>query len=122
MFIARLRIGPSSIAETLRGAQEHPTLASVETFRQLTAPPPDQWYAGGWAVVSRSWAGGLALSHAGSNTTWYCNVWIAPNKDFAVLIAFNYVSSLETAAQAADEGVRELIDFELRLSAIDTRN
>jgi D-alanyl-D-alanine carboxypeptidase len=110
------------IAEILRSARGHPTLVSAETFRQLTTPPPDQWSAGGWNVVERLWAGGFALTHAGSNTTWYCNVWIAPNKDFAVLIAFNYVATMDAAAQAADEGASELIEFNFRLSAIDARN
>jgi CubicO group peptidase (beta-lactamase class C family) len=97
------------IAETLQAAQGHPTLVSAETFKQLTTPMAGQEYAGGWIVTQRPWAGGLALTHAGSNTTWFCNVWIAPGKDFAVLIATNYGGSL--AAQAADEGVGKLIEF-----------
>jgi len=101
------------IAETLRGAQGHPTLVSTETFKQLTTPMPGQEYAGGWIVTQRPWAGGLALTHAGSNTTWFCNVWIAPNKDFAVLIATNYGGS--SAAQAADDGVGQLIEFNSQL-------
>jgi CubicO group peptidase (beta-lactamase class C family) len=97
------------IAETLHSAEGHPTLVSAETFKQLTTPMPAQDYAGGWIVTQRSWAGGLALTHAGSNTTWFCDVWIAPNKDFAVLIATNYGGS--SAAQAADDGVGKLMEF-----------
>jgi hypothetical protein len=33
-------------------------------------------------VTLRPWDGGVALTHAGSNTTWFCDVWIAPDKDF----------------------------------------
>jgi len=29
-------------------------------------------------------ADGLTLTHAGSNTTWYCVVWLAPYKDLAL--------------------------------------
>ncbi len=105
------------IAETLHGAQGHPTLVSAETFKQLTTPMPGQEYAGGWLVMQRPWAGGVAFYHAGSNTTWFCNVWIAPNKNFAVLIAFNYGG--ESAAKAADEGAGDLIGFNARLSAGD---
>ena len=107
------------IAETLRGAQGHPTLVSAETFKQLTTPMLNQDYAGGWLITQRPWAGGLALTHAGSNTTWYCNVWIAPKKDFAVLIAINYGG--DSAAKAADEGVADLIDFNARLGEKDPR-
>jgi CubicO group peptidase (beta-lactamase class C family) len=103
------------IAETLRGAQGHPTLVSADTFRQLTTPLPGQDYAGGWLIAQRPWAGGAALTHAGSNTTWFCNVWIAPHKDFAVLIATNYGG--DSVAKAADEGVASLIDFNSRLRA-----
>ena len=105
------------IAEILHGAQGHPTLLSAETFKQLTTPMLGQSYAGGWMIVQRPWAGGLAFNHAGSNTTWFCNVWIAPNKDFAVLIAMNYGG--ESAAKAADEGASDLIHVNSQLSAAD---
>jgi CubicO group peptidase (beta-lactamase class C family) len=101
------------IAETLRAAQGHPTLVSAETFARLIEPFPSQEYAGGWIVTNRPWADGVALTHAGSNTTWYCNVWIAPRKDFAVLIATN--DGAEPVARAADEGVGLLIAFNQHL-------
>jgi CubicO group peptidase (beta-lactamase class C family) len=105
------------IAEILRGAQGHPTLVSAATFKELITPLPSQDYAGGWIIAHRSWAGGLALTHAGSNGTWYCNVWIAPNKNFAFLIATNCGG--DSAAKAADEGIGELIQFNLRQGSID---
>ena len=95
------------IAETMHCAQGKPTLVSAETFAELIKPMPGQDYAGGWMITERPWAGGLALTHAGSNTTWYCNVWIAPKKDFAVLIATN--DGAEGVDQAADQGIGLLI-------------
>jgi len=103
------------VVETMHGAQGHPTLVSAETFKQLTTPMPKQNYAGGWLVTERPWAGGLALTHSGSNTRWYCTVWIAPNKDFAVLIATNYGG--DTAGKATDEGIGKLIEFNSKLPA-----
>jgi CubicO group peptidase (beta-lactamase class C family) len=97
------------VAEILRACQGHPTLVSEGTFKMLTDPPPGQGYAGGWIIVRRPWAGGRALTHSGSNTTWYCTVWIAPNKDFAILIATN--SGAKGVAEAVDKGVGLLIDF-----------
>jgi CubicO group peptidase (beta-lactamase class C family) len=105
------------IVETLHAAQGHPTLVSAETFKELTTPMPKQDYAGGWLITQRSWANGVALTHAGSNTRWYCSVWIAPEKDFAVLIAMNYGS--DPAAKAADEGIGKLIEFNSHLTAKD---
>jgi CubicO group peptidase (beta-lactamase class C family) len=101
------------IAEILHAAQGHPMLVSAETFKELITPMPEQDYAGGWIITQRPWADGLALTHAGSNTRWYCNVWIAPKKDFAVLIAINYGS--DPVAKAADEGVGKLIHFNSHL-------
>ncbi len=108
------------IAEVLRGAQGHPTLVSAATFKELITPMPNQDYAGGWIITRRPWAGGLALTHAGSNTTWFCDAWIAPNKDFAILVATNYGG--DSAAKAADEGVSDLIRFNSSLSATDARH
>jgi CubicO group peptidase (beta-lactamase class C family) len=107
------------IAEALRAAQGHPALVSTDTFARLIEPFPSQEYAGGWIVTNRPWAGGLALTHAGSNTTWYCNVWIAPRKDFAVLIATN--DGAEPVARAADEGVGLLIAFNQHLTPSEAR-
>lgn len=46
-------------------------------------------YVGGWGVTSREWAGGRTLHNAGSNTTWYCAVWMAPKRGFALMVATN---------------------------------
>jgi lipoate-protein ligase A len=40
-------------------------------------------------VVQRPWGGGTVLAHSGSNTMWYCVVWMAPKRNFAVLSATN---------------------------------
>jgi hypothetical protein len=52
-------------------------------------------------VVERPWAGGTALTHSGSNTMWFCTVWMAPKKGFAVLAVCN--AGGDTAAAACDE-------------------
>ena len=46
-------------------------------------------YACGWVLVDRSWAGGTALTHSGSNTTWFATVWVAPRKNMAFLVVVN---------------------------------
>jgi len=44
----------------------------------------------GWMVVdNQPWAGGPALTHAGSNTMWLAVAWLAPEKDFAVVVTCN---------------------------------
>lgn len=76
-------------------------LLSEQSFQHLHTPAARQEYAGGWLSVERPWAGGRALNHAGSNTYWYVVMWLAPNKNFAVLAATN----AGNAAQACDEAV-----------------
>lgn len=86
----------------LAGARgEAGLLLRPETFAAMHEDADGQTYAMGWGTPDRSWAGGRALSHAGSNTLWYCVVWAAPEKDFAVLIATNCAG--ESAPKACDE-------------------
>ncbi len=64
-------------------------LLKPETLVKLHTPPPVGDYACGWVVVKRGWAGGNALMHNGSNTMWYVVMWLAPEKDFSVVVGTN---------------------------------
>ena len=77
------------IADQLRGLQGHGALLTAESYRVLHTPQFGGNYAGGWLVVNRPWGGGTVYSHAGSNTMNYAVVWMAPLKDFAVLVVTN---------------------------------
>jgi CubicO group peptidase (beta-lactamase class C family) len=76
------------ITAHLRGEKGEKGILKPETFKRLHTPPYGD-YAFGWLVVDRPWAGGPALNHAGSNTQNFAIVWMAPAKDFAVLIMTN---------------------------------
>ena len=59
----------------------------------------------GWIVAdNQPWAGGPALTHAGSNTMWMAVAWLAPKKDFAVVIACNQAN-----AEACNDAALALI-------------
>ena len=92
----------------LRAAEGKPRLLKPETFRTLHTPPPGSEYAGGWLVLERPWAHGLALSHNGSNTYWYASIWIAPAVDFATMVVTNQAGS--AAESASEDATRELIN------------
>jgi len=66
-------------------------LVKPQTLEKLHTPAPgDPPYAMGWMISNNQpWAGGPALTHAGSNTMWFAVAWLAPGKDFAVLVACN---------------------------------
>jgi len=77
------------ISAHLRGEKGEPGILKPETFKRLHTPSFGGNYAAGWLVVDRPWAGGPALNHAGSNLQNYAIVWMAPAKDFAVLVMTN---------------------------------
>jgi CubicO group peptidase (beta-lactamase class C family) len=92
----------------LRGERgEEKQYLSTETFARLHRPPADGDYAAGWMIVQRPWGGGTVLSHAGSNTMWYCVVWMAPKRNFAVLSATNIGG--DEAAKGCDDASAALI-------------
>jgi len=95
------------IVDQLRGAQDKEALLSRESYHVLHTPPFGGEYALGWIVVQRGWGEGTVLNHCGCNTMNYANVWIAPRKDFAVLICINQGD--QTAFKATDECASALI-------------
>lgn len=73
-----------------------------KTLRHLHSPKQGTDYVGGWLVTERSWAGGRVLNHSGSNTYWYCVVWLAPLQNRGFIAASNF--GLD-AAKACDEAI-----------------
>jgi CubicO group peptidase (beta-lactamase class C family) len=73
----------------LKAVRSEEGLLPPDQVRQLQEPPFDGKYALGWGLVERAWAGGQALTHAGSNGGNFCVAWVAPRKNFAVLAATN---------------------------------
>lgn len=86
-------------------------LVSKATVRTMHVPLRGQEYGYGWIVASRRW-GGTVLTHAGSNTMWYCVTWLAPEKGFAVLVTCNQGGT--KAAKACDEAAWALIQWHLK--------
>jgi CubicO group peptidase (beta-lactamase class C family) len=96
------------IQDQLRGARgESGTLLKPESYRTLQTPPFGGDYALGWLVATRSWGGGTVLAHVGDNTMNCADVWIAPKRDFAILVCVN--QSGDTAFRAADAAVGAML-------------
>jgi D-alanyl-D-alanine carboxypeptidase len=108
----------------LRGARGEPVHAAdgslfltPESWRRLHTPgesPNAEGHAAGWGVATRPWARGDApgdtgrvLTHAGSNTMWFCVAWVAPEKGFAALVTCN--DGGKAAARAVDEAAWAVI-------------
>ena len=86
-----------------RGASE---LLKAESFRKLHTSTGDD-YALGWVVLERPWAGGRVLMHNGSNTMFYVVIWMAPEKNSAVIVATNV--GVDAGFAGCDEAAGELI-------------
>jgi CubicO group peptidase (beta-lactamase class C family) len=95
------------VADQLRGLQGRGALLSSESYKFLHTAPFGGNYSAGWLVVDRPWGGGTVYSHAGSNTMNYAVVWMAPLKDFAVLVVTNQGGP--QAETGADEAASALI-------------
>lgn len=104
----------------LEGAQSRASLLLPETFTLLHSPMKLEGsrsdYARGWVSLKRGWARGDApndtgrvLTHNGTNTMWFCVTWIAPEKNFALLIACN--KGGPEAEKACDNAAGALIKF-----------
>ena len=96
------------MAAHLAGARGEGGLVTAETFAKLHTPAPGTGYALGWSVGEKRWAGGRTLQHFGSNTVWYANMWIAPERDFAMLTVTN--AGGDVAKEGTDVAIRALID------------
>lgn len=87
------------------------TTLSADSFRVLHAIQPGTQalggYALGWLVLERPWSTDSVLTHSGSNTMWYCVVWMAPAEGFAVLVVCNQGGP--KAMRACDEVASALL-------------
>lgn len=102
------------IAAELTGLRGRNTPIGKEATiaRQHVPSSDDKHYGLGWLIVDRPWAKGAsgegqAHTHSGSNTMWFCVVWMAPSRDFAVLAATNVAG--EGAGVGCDAAASALI-------------
>lgn len=100
-----------SVTDFARHAAFHltgkPELISRETLELLHTSVKDA-FALGWGVVETEWAGGLALTHAGSNGMFYAVIGVASTKNLAVVCACNL--GTEAGAEACTGAFRTLIE------------
>ena len=95
------------VAFHVAGEQDPSELLNAESFKKLHTSAGDD-YALGWVVLEREWAGGRALMHNGSNTMFYVVVWMAPDRNSAVIVATNV--GVNAAFAGCDEVASKLID------------
>jgi CubicO group peptidase (beta-lactamase class C family) len=99
------------LADQLRGGAGMKALLPNEIYAAIQTDRGDS-YGYGWCVVDRPWAGGKALTHAGSNTMNYCVCWLAPAKKFGVLVCSNQGGAM--LQKACDDAASALIKRDLQ--------
>src|SRR5262249_9009665 len=92
----------------LQGDRGKARLLSARTFARLHTPPPGQTYACGWNGAGDGWAGGV-LRHEGTTMLWVALIVIAPERNFAVLVATNQGGP--PASQACKKTVEQLVQY-----------
>jgi len=95
------------VAAHLQGARGQGGFLKTSSFQKLHTSPSGYDYGLGWGVTTRRWAGGPVLVHHGSNTMWFATVWLAPKRNFAVLVATN--QGLAVGENACDQAAWALI-------------
>lgn len=96
------------VSDFEQGLEGKGKLLKLETYEAIAADLEGDGYALGWGVTERPWAGGLALSHAGSNMYWYAVTWVAPEKDLAMLVASNMPP--QAASEACDAMIGKMVE------------
>lgn len=96
------------VRAVLRACRKEKGLLPSAPYVELKSPPFGGSYALGWQICERSWGGGHVLTHTGTNTMNYAVAWVAPEKNFAVLVATNRGG--DSAAEGLDKICGLMID------------
>jgi CubicO group peptidase (beta-lactamase class C family) len=91
----------------LQGERGASPLLKAGTFKKLHTPLAGQDYGFGWIVTERPWAKGRTLTHNGTNTRNFTVMWLAPNLEFAVVVATNIGGT--AGEKACDDAASQLI-------------
>lgn len=93
--------------EHLRAARGETTqLLDAESAAHLHRPTEGAQYALGWGRPNVDWLNETPLAHAGSNTMWYAEIWIAPEHNAAWIVVAN--EGTDAAKKACGELIRTL--------------
>lgn len=90
-----------------------PDFLNADSLKKLLTPDLNKEYAYGWGLSHRQpWAQGIAYSHSGSNTMWFCTAWVAPQTKKVYLVAFNLGG--DAMGKVANDAILKLIALDSR--------
>jgi CubicO group peptidase (beta-lactamase class C family) len=94
------------LVDQLRGGAGRKALLPNSVYDAMQNAPAGGKYGYGWIVCARPWAGGKALTHAGSNTMNFCVAWLAPARDFGIVVCSNEGDQFPAVNAAAGALIR----------------
>jgi CubicO group peptidase (beta-lactamase class C family) len=83
------------------------TAASFSKLHTVAANDGSNYTYGGWIKVQLPWTSGYVLTHNGSNSLNYAQVWIAPNQNSIFMFGSNIAG--DEAVNAINDGLASLI-------------
>lgn len=95
------------ITDQLRGARGEPGFLSPQAYARM-GTDYGSFYSLGWALYPGSWAGTAAYGHNGSNGIYYASALMAPDLNFAILVATNAGGS--NTAEAVGEATARIFE------------
>jgi CubicO group peptidase (beta-lactamase class C family) len=95
----------------LRGFNVESNFLSKENFMKLHEISSHDYTFGGWLRLEREWSYGSVLTHSGSNTLNYAQVWIAPKISTILISTANRGGS--SGETATTEAIAEMIEIYL---------
>jgi D-alanyl-D-alanine carboxypeptidase len=91
------------ISEELRSFEGRGALVANATYEHLHTAPFGGKYAFGWQVVQKSWTGGTAYAHSGTDTRNFSVAWLLPKQRVGIVVATN------VGTKAASQGISEVM-------------
>jgi CubicO group peptidase (beta-lactamase class C family) len=95
-------------AQHIAGFRGVDGLVSAATFQRMQTQAPGTASGLGWSLAVRVWANGIAVYHEGTNQLWFANTWLAPARDFGLLVVTN--SGGDRGYRATEATVSALIE------------
>lgn len=76
-------------AQHIAGSRGIDGLVSAATFQRMQTQAPGTASGLGWSLAFKLWANGVTAYHEGTNQMWYASTWLAPARDFGMLVVTN---------------------------------
>jgi CubicO group peptidase (beta-lactamase class C family) len=100
--------------EHIKGFNAQSNFLKSTSFKKLHSVYPAEnsnYTYGGWIRLEKTWADGVVLTHTGTNTYNFANVWLAPKRNSALMSTTNIVRDSHTSTNKV---ITDIINRQLK--------